>query len=108
VNVEHADHGRRRAQQRNGHERVVVLAAKSGNVAVARVGPLVVDEGRLAAFGDPAGDPLADRQSDRAGELVEPVGGGAHQHHRGPIAVDHVHEAGVGLRGGHDESRHLA
>ncbi len=59
-------------------------------------------------FSDPAGDALADRQSNRSGELVELGGGRAHEHHLGRVTIDDVNETGVRPGCRDHEAGHLA
>jgi hypothetical protein len=108
VDVEHPDHGVLGPQERHRHERAVVLAPQGRDVAVAGVGPLVLDEGRLAVHGHPPGHALAHGQADGAGHRVEVVGRGAHEDDLAGIVVHHVHEAGVGGGEGHDDAGDLA
>jgi hypothetical protein len=79
-------------QRHHGGE---VLAPQRGDVLVAGVAPLVLDDRGLPVGHHPAGDAFADGQFDRPHHRVERRRG-AGQDEAAPRLVVEVHEAGVG------------
>ncbi len=106
VHVEHAHQVPERGHDRHRHHRGELLAAQRRDVAVTRVGGLVVeDHHRLAVLGDPPRHALAHCELDLPGEAVERRGGAVQPQHPA-LLVEQVHEAHVGGRGLGDQRGH--
>ncbi len=103
VDVEDPDHDTFGPEHRHGEHRCEVLTPQRRDVHVARVGPLVVDQRRLAPLGHPSGHPFAHPEPDGTGEGVEGPRRGAGQDQPAAFGVDNMNEAGVGRGGAHHQ-----
>ena len=106
VDVEHADHLLSTAEQRDRHQRLVLLAPQLGDVPVPLVLPLVGHHGRFGVERHPARHAFSEGQLDGPRQARERWRR-PHENEHLPGVVEHVNEAHVGFGGLDDEDRHL-